>query len=490
MIINKVKDKLNHISIKWKFFIYLLGFCTVLIIILWTFQVLFLQSFYTYTKTTFAKTNAEIIAKNINNKNIQDLLNQVAIDNDFSIEVWSDDGEKIYSSYNFKSWFLDSMNVDQRKLFISNMRQLDGPLLVHYNKDGFINVSTRKIIFNSKVNASDEQLEQSIIYSEETIDRYGNTNFIVISAPIRKINETVSTIRVQLYYITIIMILFSTILAFIIARRVAKPIEMINKSAKKVSQGQYEIDFNGSGYQEINELSNTLTILTKELSKVENLRRELIANISHDLRTPLTLIKGYSEIMRDLPNENNVENAQIIIDETERLTTLVNDILDLSKFQSGVQILNINRYNLTQSLNAIIIRMNKLTKKDGYNIQFIYDKEVMVEADETKISQCFYNLLINAINYTGEEKVVIVLQSVENKKVKIKVVDTGEGIIDNDLPYVWDRYYKINKNHKRPITGTGLGLSIVKSVIELHEGQYGVESERGNGSTFWFEIKI
>ena len=304
------------------------------------------------------------------------------------------------------------------------------------------------------------------------------------------INSTVTTIRVQLYYVTVAMIIFSIVMALAIAKRVSKPIEAINNSAKTLATGNYNIKFEGSGYKEISELSDTLNYATNELSKVDALKGELIANISHDLRTPLTLISGYAEVMRDLPNENTPENAQIIVDETQRLTTLVNDVLDISKLQSGTQALNITEYNLTRSISDIISKTGELLKKDGYRLEFIYDEKVEVEADETRISQAFYNILINGINYTGIDKLVVIRQIIENGFVKIEVIDSGEGITKENLPMIWDRYYKVNKFHTRAVTGTGLGLSIVKSIIDMHSGNYGVESKIAEGSVFWFTLNI
>ena len=193
--------------------------------------------------------------------------------------------------------------------------------------------------------------------------------------------------------------------------------------------------------------------------------------------------------MRDLPDENTQENAQIIIDETRRLTDLVNDMLDISKLQAGVQMLNLSEFNLTRMIQKMVERIRELVKKHGYSIKFIYDAEVHVTADETRISQAFYNLLTNAINYTGEDKTVVVKQKVYKNNVRIEVIDTGEGIAPEDLPYIWDRYFKVDKSHKRSVMGTGLGLSIVKSIIEMHEGKYGVSSKPNNGSIFWFSLK-
>jgi signal transduction histidine kinase len=289
------------------------------------------------------------------------------------------------------------------------------------------------------------------------------------------------------------MIVFSVILALILSKWISRPIEAINSSAKVLATGDYSTTFTGGGYKEITELSDTLNYTAKELSQVERLRQELIANISHDLRTPLTLISGYAEAMRDLPDENTPENAQIIVEETRRLTTLVNDVMDISKYQSGNYAIQMQAFNLTQSLSGTIGRMNKLLEKDGYQILFEPELQITVIGDETRISQAFYNLLINAINYTGSNQQVKVVQSLITEKdttyVKIEIQDSGEGIEQEDLPYIWERYYKVDKTHKRAVTGTGLGLSIVSSIIEMHEGQYGVDSIVGQGSSFWFSLK-
>ena len=153
-----------------------------------------------------------------------------------------------------------------------------------------------------------------------------------------------------------------------------------------------------------------------------------------------------------------------------------------------MQSVNLTDYNLTDSLSGAVLRMNELLRKDGYSLEFSYDQPVWVHADQTRIHQVFYNLLTNAINYTGEDKKIYVEQSVAGEWVTVRVRDTGEGVSPENLPYIWDRYYKVDKTHKRAVTGTGLGLSIVKSVLELHGGRYGVESTPG-GSTFWFQLK-
>ena len=182
------------------------------------------------------------------------------------------------------------------------------------------------------------------------------------------------------------------------------------------------------------------------------------------------------------------ENIQVIIEEAERLTGLVNDLLDLSKLQAGVLEMEASVYNLTESIRGVLKRYNKLMELEWYCINFDYKEEVCVKADEFKIFQVVYNLINNAIHYTGKDKRVTVRQIRVGEKVRIEVEDSGQGIPKEEIPFVWERYYKGKNAHKRAAAGTGLGLSIVKNILLLHRADYGVDSHPGKGSIFWFEL--
>lgn len=490
MSLEKMKKNLKNMSIKGKVFLYLIGFCSILLILLWCFQIIFLDKFYKNIKIREVKNSAIEIAKHINKDDLEEVVEDLASHNDLCIEIISANGTRIKSAEGANQCIIHRMPQFEKVKFFVEAEEKGGEMLEHYdaNKPKDNVYEKDKVMIKEK--DKDKEAPKTIIYSKIVKDKEGQQYAILVNSMISPVDATVQTLRVQLYYITVAMILFSILLALAIAKRVSKPIENINKSAKTLATGDYEVKFYGSGYKEINELSDTLNYAAVELAKVDGLRKELIANVSHDLRTPLTLIGGYAEVMRDIPNENNSENAQIIIDESKRLTTLVNDMLDISKIQAGVQKVDMKEFNLTEALNEVINRMSELVKKDGYNIKFSYDKEVRVKADGPKICQAFYNLVINAINYTGNDKSVEIIQVLKNNMVEIQVKDRGIGISEESLPYIWERYYKVDKTHKRPITGTGLGLSIVKSIIELHGGQYGVNSKINEGSTFWFRLKL
>jgi len=181
-------------------------------------------------------------------------------------------------------------------------------------------------------------------------------------------------------------------------------------------------------------------------------------------------------------------SSKLIMEEAQRLASLVNDILDVSKLERGAMELNATTYNFTESIEQLVDRVAKLVDKGGYSFTFEYEESVFVKADEVKITQAFYNLLVNAIHYSKTDLHIIIRQITSDTSVKIEVEDHGDGIKE-DIPYIWDKYYKGGEKHKRAITGTGLGLYIVKKIIELHGGSYGVESKLNIGSFFWFQIE-
>lgn len=482
----------SRVSIRWSIFGYLLIFCCLLLVFVWLFQTVLLDDFYKMIKVNDVKGSAAVIKSNIDSESLPELSEHLSEVNDLSIEVLDENMNALLRVASREDGMLRRMPPFEKLRLVEKTLEVGGEYIEYIASEEETELPpVRGAGFFAPADLYGRRsMTDSILYAFSAKDAAGNARFVLISSVVSPVDATVQTILFQLRLLSIIMIVLSVILAFLIARRVSRPIVSINRSAKILATGDYSVNFQGKGYREITELSETLNYASKELSKVDSLKNELIANISHDLRTPLTLIEGYGEAMRDLPDENTPENIGIIIDETKRLSSLVNDVLDLSQMQAGVQELSLARFNLTRAVGETIERFKKLCAHDGYRIDFFADEEVCVTADALRISQVIYNLINNAITYTGEDKQVTVRQIIEKDSVRIEVQDTGDGISEEALPYIWERYYKEKKSHKRAKMGTGLGLSIVKSVLDLHEGaKYGVESTPGAGSVFWFSLK-
>ena len=345
-------------------------------------------------------------------------------------------------------------------------------------------------MFSGSANADGgESVIRSVIVKNDTAEL-----LLVFNSELMPLSSTVDTIRAQLTIISVVLLIVAVTVALISSASLSRPIREMSEEAYKLALGNYNVNFDGGNCTETVNLSVTLNRAAYELSKLDKMQKDLIANVSHDLRTPLTMISGYTEAMRDLPGEATPENMQIVIDETRRLTSLVNDMLEVSKYQGGTQLLSMTRFNFTEVIRTTLERYGKLKERDGYNISFEAGEDVFVTADETRILQVIYNLINNAVNYTGEDKTVLIRQTLlseaDGRYVLLEVIDTGRGIPEEELPLVWERYYKVHDFHKRADMGTGLGLSIVKNILLLHRAGFGVNSKVGVGSCFWFKLKV
>lgn len=320
--------------------------------------------------------------------------------------------------------------------------------------------------------------------------------YIFIFSYTEPIGTTLSIINSVSYICANIILLFACIISIVISSHIANPLVKISKNAKSLIKGEFNMTIRHGEYDEIKTLTENLNAASAEISKTETLRNDLMANVSHDLKTPLTMIKAYAEMIRDLSGDNpekRLKHLKVIIDETDRLTLLVNDILNLSKLESGVAEINLNVFDFSQLLKDIISRFSLMDGTRDYTVAPDVEDGIEIMADQQKIEQVVYNLVNNAINYIGEDKLVAVkLSRGENGMSRFSVSDHGPGIPKEQIPYIWERYYKVDRseNYKRVVKGTGLGLSIVKEIFTVHGFNFGCDSVEGKGSTFWFEFPV
>ncbi len=476
--------KINRISIKWKIFFYLLFWACVLLVVLWFFQVVYYPRFYKQTRVSELSEAENDVLKVIGKDNLRNELESIAKKYNLCIIVTDEKMNSLCSVEMFLGCNIHKMSNTELEKCYKEAQNNNGELNIRdiskYRKDE-----------NRHTGADNDEKIESIVKVKIITDKNDNKYVVFLDSVVSPVEATVHTLKIQHIYISVVMLVISLLIAILISRWVSYPIIKINEASKAISKGNFKVKFvNEKYYKEVMELADTLNQTAKELVKTDILQKELIANVSHDLRTPLTMINAYAEVMRDIPGENTPENVQVIIDETKHLTLLVNDLLDMSKIQAGVAKLETKEFNLTESIKSTIQRHAKFLEPYGYSVTFKYDRNAYVEADEFKIYQVMYNLMGNAVNYCGVEKKVDIFQIIDNDIVRIEVRDDGEGIEEDKMDNVWERYYKVNKSHKRYIIGTGLGLSIVKNILELHNARYGVESKMGEGCCFWFELPL
>jgi methyl-accepting chemotaxis protein len=309
--------KTQNMSLKWKIFMHLLAFCAVLLVVLWLYQIVFLDRFYRYVKIGEVRSSAAAIENNLERADFPQYLTQLAADRQVGIEVVTTSGSSRFTAGSIQESILPIMSNLEKVRLLQQAAENNGELMVYYNRDSFRESRQTGPMVHGRMAWLGQVPQNTILYARLVGDESGWQTAILISSRVAPVAATVNTLRIQFYYIAGLMVVLAVALALVLARRVASPIETITKRAQTLASGDYAANFSGGGYREIDDLAETLNYAANELSRVDHLRRELIANVSHDLRTPLTLISGYAEAMMDLPGEANPENARVIAEETQ-----------------------------------------------------------------------------------------------------------------------------------------------------------------------------
>lgn len=486
------RRKRDGVSIRWKLVFYFAMFVAIALLVMWVFQVYLLNNFYELIKRREMARSAQTLALHLEQDDLKIYAYDQALDGVMGVAIYYIEGNEAVqlTSVDATGQTGETLPKDKIFEFCRRAAQNNGSFTGKFTFGG-IEVEDSKLPPFSFSKGGKPQTSISnirLLHLELIEGEDENVYLIVLNASLQPLSSTVQILKTQFLWISTILLICAGIMVFYLYRHISAPLVKMNESAKQLAHGKYDVEFSGEGYRETRELADTLNYASYELSRLDHLQKELIANISHDLRTPLTMIKGYSEVMRDIPGENTSENIQVVIDETTRLSELVSDLLDLSKIQSGSRKTIFEEFDLTAAVEEVMRRYDAFTAHQGYHITFLCKERSTVFADRGMILQVLYNLINNAINYTGDDLCVTVKQEVSEGRVRISITDTGQGIEEDQIPQIWNRYYKVDKVHRRAMIGTGLGLSIVKEVLELHSAAYGVQSQVGCGSTFWFEL--
>ena len=468
-----MRPKLNVRSFKFALWAYFVIFAVILMAILWLLQIGFLQTYYEEMKTREIVRAADSIADSYGNLDLEK-MKEFSYKDDMFIHIETESGLIIYTA---------DTNFQRPSRMLVNFFDLE-MVKARINKS---DTGTVSFIFSTHPGDIKTLVYGKLIHAAD-----GSNVYLSIFAPLTPLKSTVDILASQLILVTVVSLVLACLLSFFISRKVTKPLIRITDSAATLAKGKYDVTFDGGHYSEFNRLADTLNYTSRELAKIDKLQKDLIANVSHDLRTPLTMIKSYAEMVRDLSGNNPAKRSahlSVIIDEADRLNLLVSDFLMLSQMQSGVTILEPEVFSLRQVAESILRSYGVLIEREAYQIELHCDGDLLVKGDPHRIKQVLSNFMNNAVRYSGEHKEVSVTIERTETGVLCKVTDHGEGIPADELEHIWERYYKVQRNSgDGPSSGSGLGLAIVREILNLHEARYGVESEIGAGSTFWFEL--
>lgn len=398
-------------------------------------------------------------------------VESISNSNDMFIYVVSYDGKTMY--------FKPSGDATSAQYYSDQIKAVNEAMIKNNNESAYLRIK------------NPDDSKDVLAYGSVLTAKGKSPMLVYIFSPLWPVSSTIDILTNQLVYVTFISLLVACLISFYLSIRITRPIRTITRSAERLGQGEYGIVFRGGHYTEINNLADTLTQASIDLEKSDMLQKDLIANVSHDLRTPLTMIKSYAEMIRDLSGDNpekRDQHLQVIIDETDRLNSLVGDLLSISRMQSGKMVLERSNFNLTQAAESIINTYKIMEIEEGYKLNFNCKVNFIVNGDEEKIKQVISNLFTNAIKFAGKDKTVNVTLKRHGKYVLCKIEDHGVGIAKEEQDHVWERYYRASSNMARPAEGSGLGLSIVKEILTLHKADFGVDSTEGKGTTFWFEL--
>lgn len=462
-------------SIALKLWLGMMALVSVVLILLWLFQIVFLDSFYTDMRISGIKNEGVQIVKELalgNQDQFRNRLDELAYNNNLTAEL---------------------LDAQDNILYMAGATSSNGQMPMMRNR--------------VRIDAYHRALAGQSVLQPMTHPRFGSRFMLIalpagisggqqgvllLNLPLVPVQDTVNILKKQLLYISMVLLVTALLLTYLLSRTFSRPILDITRVAMEMASGNLSARINSTRSDEIGRLADTINHMGQELTKIDQLRKDLIANVSHELRTPLSLIKGYAETIRDISGnipEKREKQINIIIEETDRLSSIVDDILHLSQLQAGYINLQTSKFMLNDILGKVLKRFEILSEQTGVGIQLINIPGITVAADEARIEQVLYNLINNAFNYSVPGGTITVQAFQRGEMARIAVSDTGPGIPDDEIEHIWDRFYKGNITEQRKTSGTGLGLAIVKNILTAHQFSFGVESQMGRGTTFWFELK-
>ena len=311
---------------------------------------------------------------------------------------------------------------------------------------------------------------------------------VLVTTSLVHVAEASNVLSTLLPLAAAMIFLFAMSAAWLFSEWFTKPLRQLSSAARQMAMGNYAVQVDSTRNDELGTLARDFNHMAAEVQHAAQMQRELLANVSHDLRTPLTLIKGYAETVRDLTGDDKAhrdEQMNIIVDETDRLTALVSSVMELSTVTSGADRCQRVHFDMGQLCDEVCERYDAVCAQNNWHLELeLPDRELPVYADPEMMQRALHNLLGNAMHHIGADGIFILRATPCTEGIRVEVEDHGPGIPPEDLPHIFDRYYRSRSDAGKQ--GTGLGLSITKAIFQQHGFRFGVQSIVGKGTTFWF----
>ena len=487
-------------SIRTKLFASLCIIVLLIIVSLILLNNFVLGKFYLYNKKNNLKIAYSIINQYYNNSYSQDEISEelekISIKNDFDILIKDTNNNNIYiSNKDFFTTFFE-LNAITTNTFL--------------NKNKVIDRSEKYIIHEIK----DERTNINYIILNSNLD---NGYKMYIRMPMASIEESVKISNKFLYIIAIFVIIFGGIILSVVSKRFSEPIEELNDIAKKMSNLDFSQKYNMSqANDEIDNLGKSINTLSTKLegtikqlkdtnlelekdveekSHIDEMRKSFISDVSHELKTPIALIQGYSEGLIENVNSDDESRkfyAEVILDEATKMDRLVKQLLELMKLEYGKMNFNNSNFNIIELENEILRKSKMMIEKENIIVEMEENEPIIVNADEFYIDQVLTNYITNAIKYSTEingERKIKIKNEIKEDKVRITVFNTLEGLSEEELMHIWNRFYKVDESRNRENGGNGIGLSLVKAIMNNYGNEYGAKNVTG-GIEFYFDLNL
>lgn len=422
---------------------------------------------------------------------VQEQLNELS--SRYAKSITSVDDEEILHTFEVLANLTDQeiLIVDEQGTVIANSGLPSLPKGLKIEKDDLSRLANNLVV---QEELYDELIDKRYLSVGKPIisDQYFIGGIFVL-ASVDDIYQSVGMIKNSILLAGIGAIFLAIGFTFIVSRTLSNPLLEMEKATRKIAKGDLTTRVSSAAKDEIGSLANAINDLAFELKRYRSSRREFFANISHELRTPITYLEGYANVIENKlykTEEEKIQYLQIIQQEAKRMSSLVNDLFELSKLEEGKLPLHFEEIDLIEVCENAVMKTRMKAKEKGLELGFTrLPKLPTVYADGMRMEQILMNLIENAIRYTNQGSISISISS-NSAKITITIKDTGIGIPGEDIPYLFERFYRVEKSRSREHGGTGLGLAIVKQLVELQNGEIQVKSEIGKGTCFIMTFPI